>query len=96
MTNRLLSRGDLLALIDRACPVVDAEQHPADPIEPFMLHQDAIMLLGEMALRFTGLPLLQLLQRQHKREHAARMQRPERGLTLRQIPTRGPTTAVKK
>jgi hypothetical protein len=51
---RQLTRGDLLALIDRAAPVVGEVQEPSDPIAPGMLCTDALLLLDQLALPITG------------------------------------------
>jgi hypothetical protein len=54
---QLLSQGDLLALIDRAAPVVGEIEEPTDPIAPGMLFTDARMLLDQIALRTAGMPV---------------------------------------
>jgi hypothetical protein len=63
---RQLTRGDLLALIDRAAPVVGEVQESSDPIAPGMLCADALMLLNQLALRITGKPVSELVRWQQR------------------------------
>jgi hypothetical protein len=63
---RQLTRGDLLALIDRAAPVVGEMQEPSDPIAPGMLCTDACVLLDQLALRITGKPVSELVRWQQR------------------------------
>ena len=59
---RQLTRGDLLALIDRAAPVVGEVQEDSDPIAPGMLFTDACVLLDQLARRTTGKPVSALVR----------------------------------
>ena len=58
---RLLSSGDLLALIDRAAPVVGEVEEPTDPIAPGMLRTDARVLLDQRSQRTAGMQLRELV-----------------------------------
>ena len=58
---RLLSQGDLLALVDRAAPVVGEIQEDSDPIAPGMLFTGAHVLLDQLAVRSAGMALIDLV-----------------------------------
>jgi transcription antitermination factor NusG len=64
---KLLSRGDLLALIDRAAPVVGEMQEDGDPIAGCMLRTDALVLLDQLSMRTTGLSAADLERQQRRR-----------------------------
>ena len=59
--HQAMSRGDLLALIDRATPIVGVEQQASDPVAGCMLRGDAVELLDQLSLKCTGLDLVRLL-----------------------------------
>jgi hypothetical protein len=63
---RLLSQSDLLALVDRAAPVVGEIQEDADPIAPGMLFTDARVLLDQLAQRTAGMQLRDLVHWQRR------------------------------
>ena len=74
------SRGDLLSLIDRACPRVGIEEADSDPVAPGMLRADALALMELIARRTTGMSLTALLAwrtEQDAREGRARQRKRE-------------------
>jgi len=74
------SRGDLLSLLDRACPRVGVEESATDPLSPGMLRVDAIALLELIARRTTGMTLSAFLAWRTERtaqEHRARQRKRE-------------------